>query len=119
VVALTIELKSMGGKGEWNGQRRVWFGINEPKGIGGVLGLGMLTGWVSSLVEAAVKFGVDGAGFGELVFEDDDAARGIECGAVVDEFAGSGRDPQLIARVAAVPAVGSLGGEQLRLVEAA
>ena len=37
----------------------------------------MFAGRVGSLVEAAVKFGVDGVGFGELVFEDDDAARGI------------------------------------------
>jgi hypothetical protein len=37
----------------------------------------VFAGWVGSLVEAAVKFGVDGVGFGELVFEDDDAARGI------------------------------------------
>ena len=65
-----------------------------------------------------MKFGVDGLGFCELVLEDDDAARGIECGAVVDEFAGSGRDPQLIAGVAAVPALGALRCEQFRLVEA-
>ncbi|UPU46169.1 MULTISPECIES: hypothetical protein [Rhodococcus] len=50
-----------------------------------------------------LEFGVDAAGFGELVFEDDDAARGIECGAGGDEFVGACGDTQLIARVAAIP----------------
>jgi hypothetical protein len=79
----------------------------------------VFAGWVGLVVEAAVKFGVDGVGFGELVFEDDDAARGIQCGAVVDEFTGSGREPQLVTGVAAVSALGALRGEQFRLVEAA
>ena len=79
----------------------------------------MFARWVGLVVEAAVKFGVDGVGFGELIFEDDDAARGVECGAVVDEFAGSGRDPQLVTGVAAVSALRALRCEQFRLVEAA
>ncbi len=37
-----------------------------------------------------LEFGVDASGLGELVFEDDDAARGIECGALVDQFTGAG-----------------------------
>ncbi|MCZ4586046.1 hypothetical protein O4328_20505 [Rhodococcus opacus] len=37
-----------------------------------------------------LEFGVDASGLGELVFEDDDAARGFECGALVDQFAGAG-----------------------------
>ncbi|MCZ4590530.1 hypothetical protein O4328_44150 [Rhodococcus opacus] len=39
-----------------------------------------------------LEFSVDASGLGELVFENDDAARGIECGALVDQFAGSGRE---------------------------
>ena len=62
-------------------------------------------------VEGAVKFGVDGAGFSELVFKDDDAARRVQSGTVIDEFSGPGRDPQLIAGVAAVSALGALWGE--------
>jgi hypothetical protein len=76
-------------------------------------------GWGGLLVEGAVQFGVDGVGFGELVFEDDDAARCVECGAVIDEFAGPGSDAQLVAGVAAVSALGPLGGEEFRFVEAA
>ena len=60
------------------------------------------------VVEIAVKFGVDCVGVCELIFEDDDAARRFECGAAVDQFTGPGRDPQLIAGVAAVSAFGAL-----------
>jgi hypothetical protein len=35
---------------------------------------------------------VDLLGFGELVFEDDDAAGGVDRGACVDEFADAGGD---------------------------
>jgi hypothetical protein len=35
-------------------------------------------------VDAAVKFGVDGVGLSELIFENDDAARRIEGGTVID-----------------------------------
>lgn len=66
-----------------------------------------------------LELDVDAAGFGELVFEDDDAARGIECGAGGDEFVGACGDTQLIARVAAMPAFRSLRGEEFRGVEAA
>jgi hypothetical protein len=43
-------------------------------------------------------------GFGELVFQDDDAAGGLQRIALVDQFAGAAGQPQLIAGVAAVPA---------------
>ena len=36
-----------------------------------------------------LEFGVEASGFGELVFEDDDAAGCVECGARGDEFVGS------------------------------
>ena len=62
----------------------------------------VVAGWTLSVVEATVQFGVDRLGFGELIFEDDDAARGIQRGAAVDQFAGPGGDPQLIAGVATV-----------------
>jgi hypothetical protein len=58
-----------------------------------------------------VKFSVDGQGFGELVFKDDDAACRVECGAVVNEFPSSCRDAQLISGVPAVPALGALRRE--------
>ncbi|MDT5142135.1 MAG: hypothetical protein QOD02_2710, partial [Mycobacterium sp.] len=59
-------------------------------------------------VEAAVEFSVDGVGFSELIFKDDDAARRIEGRTAVDQFTSPGRDPQLIAGVAAVSAFGAL-----------
>ncbi len=58
-------------------------------------------------------------GFLELVFEDDDAAGGLEGGALVDEFPGAGGQAQLVAGVAAVSAGGALRGDQFRFVEAA
>ena len=66
-----------------------------------------------------LEFGVDTPGFGELVFEDDDAARGLEWGAGGDEFVGAGGDAQLIARVTAVPTARALWGEEFRGIEAA
>jgi hypothetical protein len=52
----------------------------------------------------APVLGVDPHRFLKFVFQDDDAAGGVERGAVVDEFAGAGGDPQLVAGVAAVSA---------------
>ena len=65
-----------------------------------------------------MKFGVDGVGLSELIFKDDDAARRVERGAAVDEFTNPRRDPQLIAGVAAVSALGALRCQKFRLVEA-
>lgn len=59
------------------------------------------------------------AGFGELVFENDDAARGIKCCAGGNEFVGAGGETELVARVAPVPAFRALRGEEFRGVEAA
>lgn len=56
-----------------------------------------------------MMFGVDAPGLFELVLEDDDAAGGLDGGAVIDEFPGPGRDAQLIAGVAAVAALGTQG----------
>ena len=57
-----------------------------------------------------MKFGVDGAGLSELIFKDDDATRRVQSGTVIDEFSGPGRDPQLIAGVAAMSPLGALWG---------
>ena len=81
-------------------------------------GLGVLSAG-SLVVLRLLKLGVDAAGFGELVFEDDDSARGLERGAGGDEFVGAGGDAQLVARVAAVPTGGALRGEEFRGIEAA
>ena len=66
----------------------------------------------------AAQFGVDALGFFELVFEDDDAAGGLDGGALVDEFAGAGGDAQLVAGVAAVAALGAQRGDQAGFAEA-
>lgn len=65
-----------------------------------------------------MKFGVYCLGLSELIFQDDDAARRLQRGAVIDQFTSPRRDPQLIAGVAAVSALGALWGEEFRLVEA-
>jgi hypothetical protein len=59
---------------------------------------------------AGGELGVDALGFGELVFQDDDAAGGLQRVALVDQLAGAGGEAQLVAGVAAVPA-----GRALRL----
>ncbi len=51
---------------------------------------------------AGGELGVDALGFGELVFQDDDAAGGLQRVALVDQLAGAGGQPQLVAGVAAV-----------------
>ena len=51
-----------------------------------------------------VDLGVESLGFGELVFEDDDAAGGVQGCALVEEFAGAGGQAELVAGVAAVAA---------------
>ena len=63
------------------------------------------------------KFGVDTARFGELIFENDDPARRLQRGTGGDEFVGASGDAQLVAGVAAVPAVGALRGKEFRGVE--
>lgn len=62
---------------------------------------------------------VDAQGFFELVFEDDDAAGGVDGGALVDEVAGAHGDAQLVAGVAAVAAVGAQGGDEALVAEGA
>jgi len=81
-------------------------------------GPSIVTGRGATGVEAAVKFGVDGVGLSELIFKDDDAARRIEGGTAVDQFTSPRGDPQLIAGIAAVSALGALGCEKFGLVEA-
>jgi hypothetical protein len=53
---------------------------------------------------AGGELGVDALGFGELVFQNDDVAGGVQRVALVDELTGAGGQPQLIAGVASVPA---------------
>src|SRR3954469_8127869 len=67
----------------------------------------------------AAVLGVDALGFFELVFEDDDAAGGLDGGAAVDEFAGAGGDPQLVAGVAAVSARGAERGDEAGFADGA
>lgn len=86
---------------------------------GGDVSAGYGAGPVRLWAVGVLEFGVDASGLGELVFEDDDAARGIERGALVDQFAGPGGEPELVSGVAAVAALRASGGEQLRGVEAA
>jgi hypothetical protein len=43
--------------------------------------------------QTAAKFGVHRVGFSELVFKDDDAARRLQRGAVIDQFTNPRRDP--------------------------
>jgi hypothetical protein len=68
---------------------------------------------------ALVELGVDAPGFVELVFQDDDAPRGVEGSAVVDQRPDPSGQPQLIAGVAAVSSGRALRDEQLHLIEAA
>ena len=64
-------------------------------------------------------FGVDALGFLELVFEDDDAARGLDSGPLIDKFPRAGGDAQLVAGVAAVAAFGAQRGDQAGLADGA
>lgn len=65
-------------------------------------------GGVGALVEGVLEFGVAASSLGELIFEDDDAGGCFEGVAVVDEVADAGGEAQLVAGVAAVPALGAL-----------
>ena len=71
-----------------------------------------------SQVLRLLKLGVDATGFGELVFEDDDAASRVERRAVGYEFVRAGCDAQLVAGVAAMSALRALWGKQFRGIEA-
>ena len=51
---------------------------------------------------AVTEFGVDALSLLELVFEDDDAAGGLDRGALVDELPGAGGDAQLVAGVGVI-----------------
>ncbi len=77
---------------------------------GGGVSAGCGAGLVRLGAVGVLEFSVDASGLGELVFEDDDAARGIECGALVDQFAGSGREAELVSGVAAMAALRAFGG---------
>ena len=67
----------------------------------------------------APKFGVRPPGLVELVFEGDDAAGGVEGGAVVDQGASASGEAQLISRVAAMAAGRALRLNQTGLAQAA
>jgi hypothetical protein len=65
-----------------------------------------------------VQLGVVGLSVGELVLENDDAARRFERCAAIHQFADPCRDPQLLAGVTAVPTLRTLRCNQFRLIEA-
>jgi len=67
---------------------------------------------------AGGELGVDTLGFGELVFQDDDAAGGLQRVALVDQFTGAAGQPQLVAGVAAVAAGRALRLDQPGLAQA-
>src|SRR5436190_11519294 len=67
----------------------------------------------------AAVFGVNALGLFKLVFEDDDAAGGLDGDPVVDKFPGAGRDPQLVAGVATVTALGAERGDQAGFADGA
>lgn len=71
------------------------------------------------LFACSQEFGIDPLSFAQLVFEDDDAAGGLEWSTPIDEFAGAGSDAELVAGVAPVTARGSHRGHQFRGVETA
>ena len=68
-------------------------------------GLGTLAGRSTLVFEAALQFGVDGLGLGELILENDDATCGIQSGAAVHQLTGPRGDPELISGVPPVPAL--------------
>jgi uncharacterized protein (DUF1330 family) len=66
-----------------------------------------------------LEFGVVSLGFVKLVLEGDDAARGVDGGALIDQFPDAPGDAQLMARVTPMPAGGTLWCDHAGLVEAA
>lgn len=62
---------------------------------------------------------VDTQGFGELVFQDDDAAGGFQRGARIDQLACPGSQAQLVAGVAAMATFGALRLDQFGGAQAA
>jgi len=88
---------------------------------GGRRGASILGGSVSFGVgvDALLELGVDALGFGELVFQDDDAAGRVQCGALVDQVAGALGQAQLVAGIAAVAAGRALRSEEFGGVQAA
>ena len=67
----------------------------------------------------AAELFVESQGFLELVLQDDDPAGSLDRGALVDQLAGARGDTQLVARVAAVAALGAQRGDQARLAQSA
>ena len=53
---------------------------------------------------AGGELSVNAVGFGELIFQDDDATGGFQRVALVDQFTCAAGQPQLVARVAAMAA---------------
>ena len=60
-----------------------------------------LTGWS---LAAGGELSVNAVGFGELIFQDNDATGGFQRVALVDQFTCAAGQPQLVAGVAAVAA---------------
>lgn len=81
-------------------------------------GVGLLA-FVRGVVLGAVvvQFGVELAGFVELILKNDDAARGLEAGALVDQFPHVSGETKLVARIASVLAGRALRRQELRFIQ--
>ena len=66
-----------------------------------------------------LECGIDTTRFGKLIFEDDDAARRVQSRAIGDKLVSARSDPELVARVTAMPSLGPLRSEELSGVETA
>lgn len=75
-----------------NGHTELYDGSLRIASIPDCLGLRVVIGYGVPGIEAAVKFSVDGVGFGELVFKDYDATCRVERSALVNEFTCSCRN---------------------------
>lgn len=85
----------------------------------GAGGRGLVLLWWALPWAVLPEPGVDALRFGELVFQDDDAAGRLHRGALVNQVAGALGQAQLVARVAAVPAGRALRDDQPCGVQAA
>lgn len=68
-------------------------------------------------IAGLLKFGIDTSRFGELVFENDDAAGGVQSRAARDEFVNARGYAELIAGVSTMAPLGPLWGEEFSGVE--
>jgi hypothetical protein len=95
--------------------------VSRPSGLycrlGARISVLAAPGFQAALVQVPTHFLVPAQGVAEPVLEVDDAARGLDGGALPDEFADAGRDAQLTAGVAAVTALRTQRGDQPGLAD--